>query len=429
MINEDVKMNKYSANDIERYLSSKMTAAEMHAFEEEMMNDPFLADAVDGYQLAGKETPVQQDIAELKQKITKGQQGKVVRGSFRQWMSIAAGLIVLLSTSVVLYRIFNTDEDASSPKIAAEVAKTDTIKHQPQTTVDSQTTAVVTEPVATNRITVITPGKKEPVINDVSTVTNPANNTGTVADIAPAEENSEVKSNAAVPPAAVTKPSAQMNAERESIVKKESRLQGNYYNNLNKFSGLVVDENNQPLPFANITESRSRIGTYTDANGYFTIVSSDTVVNVETRSVGYSTANAVMRNNQLQRITLKDEAVIANAPTKDELYEKNKRRASVKDSAEVEEIYNTEPVDGWGKYNTYVLNNMREPDLMRNKKTSHSEVELSFDVNPDGSIANIKIEKSNCKTCNKEAIRIIQEGPKWKSKTGKTERTRFTVQF
>ena len=57
------------------------------------------------------------------------------------------------------------------------------------------------------------------------------------------------------------------------------------------------------------------------------------------------------------------------------------------------------------------------------------EVELSFDVNPDGTIANVKVERSNCSTCNNEAIRLIKEGPKWKSKSGKKERARFTVQF
>jgi CarboxypepD_reg-like domain/Gram-negative bacterial TonB protein C-terminal len=422
-------MNNYNATDIERYLSSKMTVAEMHAFEEAMMNDPFLADAVDGYRSVGTDVDFQKDVSELKEKIAKKQTGaKVIKGSFRQWMSIAAGLIVLLSTSVVLYRIFNTDKQTALPQIAADVTKADTVKNKPQTMVDSQTAAVVTKPPAVDRITVITPGKKEPVIKDVTTVTQPANNSGTVADIAIAKDDTESKITT-VTPAPVTKPSAQINAETETVARKESSQKSNYnYSRLNKFSGQVVDENNQPLPFANITERNSRIGTYTDANGYFTIVSSDTVVNVETRSVGYSSANAVMRNNQSQRIILKDEAVIANAPTKDQLYEKNKQRASANKS-EVEEIYNTEPADGWSKYNTYVLNNMREPDIKDKKQTTRSEVEVSFDVNPDGSIANIKIEKSNCKNCNKEAIRIIQEGPKWKSKTGKTERTRFTVQF
>jgi hypothetical protein len=427
---EHKKMNHYNANDIERYLSKKMTAAEMHLFEEQMMNDPFLADAVDGYQWAGKTISAEEDLAALKQNLNKGQQGKVVKGSFRQWMSIAAGLIILLSTSVVLYRIFNTEKDTASPKTITEVTKADTDKNQPLPVTDSQTTVAVTEPSAPNRITVITPGKKEPVINDVAAVTKPANNTGTVADIASVQDDKESKLTYTVPPAA-TKPSAQINAEAETVVKKETVQQGNYnynYTRLNKFSGQVVDENNQPLPFANITERKSRIGTYTDVNGYFTIVSSDTVVNVETKSVGYSTSNTVMRNYQLQRITLKDGAVVANAPTKDQLYEKNKQRTSAKEP-EVEEIVTSEPADGWSKYNTYLLNNRREPDLIDKKKLTGSEVEVSFDVNPDGSIANIKIEKSNCSTCNKEAIRIIQEGPKWKSKTGKTERTRFTVQF
>ncbi len=422
-------MINYKVTDIEVYLSGKMNATEMHAFEEAMMNDPFLADAVDGYRSAQSTVHPGKDLSELKEKITKIQKGKVIRGSFRQWMSIAAGLVVMLSTAVVLYRIFNTEKASTSPKIVANLTKTDTsVTTKWQTIVDSNTVAV-NEPAAElpKHITVIIPGRKEPAVKDIIQENKTSNNTGIASDLSVSKED-DAKISASPPVAAVTsKPSAQMNAETEAVTKKESSQQSNYVK-LNRFSGQVIDENNQPLPFANIKEKTSGIGTYTDANGYFTIVSSDSVVNVETRSVGYFSTNAVMRNNQSQRIILKDQAVIANAPTRDQLYEKNKKRASAKEP-EVEEIDNTQPADGWNNYNTYVLNNMRVPDIKEKQQQNQAEVEVSFDVNPDGSIANVKIERSTCKNCNQEAIRIIKDGPKWKSKTGKTERTRFTVQF
>jgi len=201
--------------------------------------------------------------------------------------------------------------------------------------------------------------------------------------------------------------------------------------NLNKFTGVVVDENNNPLPFANITEVKSRVGTYADAKGNFTLIAADSVISIETRSVGYSNANVLLRNNQQQKIVLKDEAVTARNQTREQLFERNRNRNSVM-KEEVTEM-ESEPADGWHNYSTYVLNNLRTPDLNDKRRFNESqlqrEVELSFDVNPDGSIANVKVERSNCSTCNNEAIRLIKEGPKWKSKTGKKERARFTVQF
>ena len=40
----------YTSADIQQYLDGKMDAAEMHAFEKALMDDPFLADAMEGLQ-------------------------------------------------------------------------------------------------------------------------------------------------------------------------------------------------------------------------------------------------------------------------------------------------------------------------------------------------------------------------------------------
>lgn len=236
-------------------------------------------------------------------------------------------------------------------------------------------------------------------------------------------------------------PLRRLHLRLQSLKKKDEAFSNNIANSeaktkaklptLNKFTGVVVDENNNPLPFANITEIKSRVGTYADAKGNFTMIAADSVISIETKSAGYSTANVLLRNNQQQKIVLKDEAVIAGAPTRDQLFERNRNRTSVM-KEEVTEM-ESEPVDGWDKYSTYVLNNLRTDNINDKRRFSESqlqkEVELSFDVNPDGSIANVKVVRSNCSTCNNEAIRLIKEGPKWKSKTGKKERARFTVQF
>ena len=39
----------YTFEDIQRYLQGKMSAAEMHDIEKSALQDPFLADAIEGY--------------------------------------------------------------------------------------------------------------------------------------------------------------------------------------------------------------------------------------------------------------------------------------------------------------------------------------------------------------------------------------------
>ncbi|MBS1576042.1 MAG: energy transducer TonB [Bacteroidetes bacterium] len=86
-----------------------------------------------------------------------------------------------------------------------------------------------------------------------------------------------------------------------------------------------------------------------------------------------------------------------------------------------------EPVDGWYNYDTYIANNINISDEIKTKTTASSQVELSFEVNKYGEPINIKVDKSACKECDEEAIRLLKEGPKWKKK--KNKRAKIAVDF
>jgi hypothetical protein len=393
-----------------------MTPAEMHAFEKAMMDDPMLSDAVDGYRDAG--TVEHQQLNTLAQEL-KSAKAKVVKGSFRQWMQIAAVLVVLLSTAVVLYRIF----------YAAPVSenKTLTVVKEPDQSPSSTATETIvdSQTVAVNEAPVITATPPRPVIIPPAPKT-----TKPVPMQEPVTPISNDQATVSAPPPVAT------DARDQTMIKEPVKQEGiaqrqsNEMLKLNKFTGRVVDENNNPLPFANITEKNSGVGTYADVNGNFVLLSSDTVLNVQTRSLGYLGTTALLRGNSNQKIILKDDAVVANVPTKETLYERSKKRLESENRDTTDEVM-AEPLDGWSNYNTYVYNNQRNEGagFTNRKQQSRKEVQLSFDVNPDGTITNIKVLESNCKSCNEEAIRLLKEGPRWKSRSGKKETSRFTILF
>ncbi|WP_407521060.1 carboxypeptidase-like regulatory domain-containing protein [Lacibacter sp. MH-610] len=395
-----------------------MTPAEMHAFEKAMMDDPMLSDAVDGYRDSG--TAAHQQLTTLAQEL-KSAPAKVVKGSFRQWLQIAAVLVVLLSAAVVLYRIFyvapvsenNTLTVVKEPDQQPSAATT-------ETKVDSQTIAV-------NEAPVINATPPRPVI-----IPPAAKNSKPVLMQEPAANSSKDQAAVAAPPPVATEARDQTMIKEPVKQEGMAQRQSNEMLKLNKFTGRVVDENNNPLPFANITEKNSGVGTYADVNGNFVLLSSDTVLNVQTRSLGYLGATAMLKGNSNQKIVLKDEAVVANAPTKETLYERSKKRLENENRDTTDEVM-AEPLDGWSNYNTYVYNNQRNTGtgagFTNRKQQSTKEVQLSFDVNPDGTITNIKVLESNCKSCNEEAIRLLKEGPRWKSRSGKKETSRFTIRF
>ena len=140
----------YSAADIQRYVQGKLSAGEMHAMEKAALDDPFLADAIEGMQQAladHDETLVTGQLQQLQQQFqtrTAGT-GKVVAFKpFRYWQAVAAAVVVII-TGVWIYGLVNNAGE-NSEKV---IAKTEDIKPQQQApapaSTDSQEMAVSTD--------------------------------------------------------------------------------------------------------------------------------------------------------------------------------------------------------------------------------------------------------------------------------------------
>ncbi|MBS1656194.1 MAG: carboxypeptidase-like regulatory domain-containing protein, partial [Bacteroidetes bacterium] len=182
---------------------------------------------------------------------------------------------------------------------------------------------------------------------------------------------------------------------------------------LNIFRGRITDANNNPLPFANISNTHDNVGTYSDAKGYFALVSSDSLLNVQVKSIGFENKLTHLKPSVAQnKIILQPDTksvssvVLSNAND-------NAKRKNLLNRSTVEE---PEPADGWVNYDTYIANNLVEPESQKPKTApATGEVQVSFDVNDYGEPVNIKVDKSLSKACDAEAIRLIKEGPKWKN--------------
>jgi hypothetical protein len=178
------------------------------------------------------------------------------------------------------------------------------------------------------------------------------------------------------------------------------------------------------LPFSNVTIIPDNIGTYSDARGYFTLVSPDSILNVRIRSVGFENSTASLQNKVSNNaIVLQQD--IKNIPSTVLNNRKPNSERKRRDTMTLEE---PEPADGWYNYDTYIANNIKITDNIKIKTSPASEVELSFDVNKEGEPVKIKVEKSVCGECDAEAIRLLKDGPKWKKKK-KNLRAKVAVSF
>src|SRR5438309_3190406 len=100
----------YSLADIQRYLQGSMSAKEMHDLERAALEDPFLADALEGYSEADLQQ-AQGHLAQIETAIRRQkEESKVVAlpalKRYRSWQ-VAASIILLVGIVGFTYFIFN----------------------------------------------------------------------------------------------------------------------------------------------------------------------------------------------------------------------------------------------------------------------------------------------------------------------------------
>jgi len=443
-VSEEKNIINYTAADIEKYWNGKLSPAEMHAMEKAAMDDPFLADAMEGYK---NESLADSELDSLKERLDK-RIGAVVpilnlkRKRFT-WVRAAAAIIIIVGFGLLVQQLVFNDKN----KNAMAILEKDDKRPESTTTKDQVKPDSIIKEVPAQSGSVANKSEQKVSVspNAGSHVSsNPdkikeANRsddeykkreTEKVAEInaqaiASAEKKDEsIKAEANVIYSNDTSKSSNKKVLNSPVSMERAKASRAYYENdkknevalNNKYNYRVVDAQNNPVPFANVTNTRDNVGTYTDIRGNFNLVSSDSILHVQIRSLGYDAANykLVPSNTQPGDLLLKE------GEMKETISQNRKVVSSLsrKDSAEIEE-----PEVGWGYYNTYVANNIKIPENVRSKN-SRSDVELSFDVDKTGAPINIKVTKSSqCKECDEEAIRLLKEGPRWKRKGKKSKAT------
>lgn len=85
-----------------------------------------------------------------------------------------------------------------------------------------------------------------------------------------------------------------------------------------------------------------------------------------------------------------------------------------------------QPVAGWDNYQVYMKKNLRRTGLEPDLKGS---VVLSFRLNDKGQAIDFVILKGLSKSSNEEAVRLVKEGPLWKSEDGFKGNVKLEVPF
>ncbi len=447
----------YTAEDIQQYLSGKLTPLQMNAMEKDALEDPFLAEAIEGYE-GMQQKDWKKQLAELKEGLSQqNTTAKVIAMPKRtNWFKYAAAVLLIGGTAAISYWLINKKDDQQ--QIAQTVKTTSTsdsiqfTETNKEVIADSQkaNTDAATVPIENNFAAVEKNAEAvtEKIKPDSNFIYKPAvqppaefakENSGKIREDVVVNQQTTSAANAATPPVTsntVKEGFYNKTATRQEELKKADAVEmrekasSKDEQQLNRnFIAQVVGPDNTPLPFANISIKSENFGTYADVQGNFRLVSPDSLLTVEIRSAGYQPKSYTLKSDVAQNkivlaednLAFKQKTVVSgNATARSTI---SRKATLLKDS-----VINVEPADGWDNYNTYVDNNIEIPDDILTKNI-HGQVELSFDVKSNGSITNIKVDKSLCNNCDEVAKRLIEQGPQWKVKKGRKGRGKITVQF
>jgi hypothetical protein len=438
------KYNSLQAEQIRRYLNGEMSATEMYALEKQALDDPFLADAIEGMQ-SQSTSQLNTGFADLQNRLKERIDGRNIRIPVTvMWMRAAAAVAVLALIGIAGYYLLNNNSEQKQVIVQVKPEAEQNVKAEKDTStpvipIESVSADSHTKPQLLREVPSITSNKIDkplivqpaPEINKIqdTLAALTKENTAPVAAADHVVVSTQEKEKLSIPDVKVNKA---LSGKMSGV--DFNRMQATGGNNsVFFFNGQVKDINNQPISFANISIKNSNSTTYTDANGIFRFVAADTTLNIDVKSVGYAEQSAVLNFRDANPVLLLKPAenklseVVVSKSKKTKPFVEIK--STVKDSLDDEGMPAAEPVDGWGAYHLYLLNNVRIQRDASGRKID-GMVTVSFAVSESGWLSDFRIEKSLNTLADKEAMRLIKEGPKWELlNTEKPLRALVTVIF
>lgn len=401
------------------YIRGLRKGKEAHRLERESMQDPFLADAMDGYsQVEGNH---EQRIEKLRMQVSahsaKKKNTRAITWSIAACLAIGFGIssYFLFLKKSMTDEVFIAKESVSS-KLAEPavpptpaIPATPTVPATPQKEIALATAKVKTDSTPVSEITARQADKKD-MIAKIQATSQPQQSTP-VATVPVMEEVSEET-------AALQEVVATMDTfESESDKKMKMAKVATILSPNNMIKGRVTDEKGEPLIGASVTYKGTNIGTITNMNGEFSLVKKDDKKRLTAEYIGYDPVEIRVDTSRTMLIAMNEnkqalnEVVVVGYGAK-----KNKKSTTLGSDAKVKEQTEKEitpqPVIGKRSYQKYLKEHLVRPTDEKCAQVK-GKVVLTFLVNNEGRPFYIKVKESLCESADKEAIRLIQEGPDW----------------
>ncbi|MDB5122481.1 MAG: TonB protein C-terminal [Mucilaginibacter sp.] len=418
---------------IRKYLNGELDARAMHQLEKRAQDDPFLMDAIEGYEKAGSDQ--QPHLDELGGRL----QQRVIRKERRiipmKFIAIAASILVVLTIGALwLYKTqpqktktaqVATTEIKAKPVLPpqTDITKPDTTKTVEIATLRSKPRLIHAKKSATaNKQVMAVPGPV--IVADEIASLNSKSKDKQLKDTVPLNEvivmgyTTQRKKDVAASMTTVSPGVERLLQGRAAGV----MIRGTGANNINvpkkTIKGKIIGKyDGLPIVGATVRVQGTNASTITDANGMFNLSADSTKSKLIVAYIGYTARQVNIR----QRDSLNTIALEPANATLAEVVVTGYTNTAATDNATVT---NAHPQAGWSGFKKYLKENAVSPD------GKAGVVKLSFQVDRAGAVSDIAVVKGLSPATDQKAIELIKNGPPWTgSSTGKPEKVKVRLKF
>jgi hypothetical protein len=420
--------NKDKNGLLGRWLSGDLRHSETAPLEKDAAADPFLADALEGYQSFPQSDHLQR-LALLQKRLEQRTEQK--KSAIVVWLPRIAAAAVVVIVGIIALRFFLTP--TISPENIAQLDQptTEAIEKLGDSIIEKKEEDLGAPPTLALNDVKKEPRKEQNVItkttesskNDLA-VEAPATSAGESGEAPPTLAETRDAQPITAPPAPENAPSLSKikPAEREETAK-PSIGKANYAPTVTEIrtrsastvssteltETKLVDANGKPLIGVAVVIPSMNVATFTDMDGVFFYNASKTKRLAGEFFSDDGTSQVIVFNNDADELQLDPESPFAKRHSS-----KSKKRIDRKGAP----VF-PQPVGGIAALQTYLDKNINANNSTAGPKAVTGSVTLSFEIDEKGVPKDFKTLKAIGDACEEAAINAIKNGPRWISSTPK----------
>lgn len=437
MSNQDKHITHWSPSDVQKYLKGELSAREMHRLERAALEDPFLADAIEGLSQYPP-APLANDLDDLQSRLA-------ARVSKKKrpigWIKMAVAIVLLVGLGFTAWYVLLDNSKAKSDQSVARQMAPEHRAAEPPATRDAEPPEHrAAQPPISNAAATDT---VRPQSDLIAAGPSPAK-----AAPPPYKAKTHIRITASVTQSDIPKSTADSldillknqvsslditPAQANRMVLDSVKIGKLIY------AGQVLDLNNRPLANASLLVSGpSNAVTTTNALGQFklNLRPQDTSQHLTVALAGYE--NAYLAVNRLNSdaeinntIILRERPAVLNEVVVSSMGRRAKEAfatAPFDDKSEKLDSFwvKVTPVTGRPAYLDYLAT--AKTTLSVDTSIQGAEI-VSFAIDPKGTPIDFKIEHSLSPAHDAGVVRLITDGARWKILRGKNIRALVQVSF